>query len=235
MLNNKKLYAFIPVRGGSRGIHKKNLYKLGGLTLLERAIILGQGCEYIDRVLVSTDDPEMFEISKKYNVSMPALRPSYLATDTAKTVDVVLDMIEKIKIKNSYILLLQVTSPLRTLDDLCNFIKKFEDNLQICDAIVSLTEFDNPHPNKVQKIENGFVKSYLGVESMIPRQELPKVYKLNGAFYMTSTEVLEKYHTFIPEKTIPFIIPEERSLNLDTVYDLYLLEILIQKGMVSFK
>jgi len=235
MLNNKKLYAFIPVRGGSRGIHKKNLYKLGGLTLLERAIILGQGCEYIDRVLVSTDDPEMFEISKKYNVSMPALRPSYLATDTAKTVDVVLDMIEKIKIKNSYILLLQVTSPLRTLGDLYNFIKKFENNLHICDAIVSLTEFDNPHPNKIQKIENGFVKSYLGMESMVPRQELPKVYKLNGAFYMTSTEMLKKYHTFIPEKTIPFIMPEERSLNLDTIYDLYLLEILIQKGIVSFK
>ena len=234
MLNNKKLYVIIPVRGGSRGIHKKNLYKLGGLTLLERAIILGQDCKYVDKVLVSTDDPEMFDISKKYNSSMPALRASYLASDTAKTVDVVLDVIEKTKIKDSYILLLQVASPLRTSDDLYNFIKKFEDNLHICDAIVSLTEFDNPHPDKIQKIENGFVKSYLGVESMVPRQELPKVYKLNGAFYMTSTEILKKHHTFIPERTIPFIMPEERSLNLDTTYDLYLLEALIQKGIVNF-
>jgi len=234
MLNNKKLYGIIPVRGGSKGIQRKNLLKLGGLTLLERAITLGQSCKYVDKVLVSTDDPEMFDISKKYNAAMPALRPSYLATDTAKTVDVVLDVIEKTEIKNSYILLLQVTSPLRTLEDLCSFIKKFKDNLDICDAIVSLTEFDNPHPNKIQKIENGFVKSYLGVESMVPRQELPKVYKLNGAFYMTSIEILKKYHTFIPERTLPFVMPEERSFNLDNMYYLYLLEALIQRGIVNF-
>ncbi|MBM3712391.1 MAG: acylneuraminate cytidylyltransferase family protein [Actinobacteria bacterium] len=235
MLGNKKLYGIIPVRGGSKGIPKKNLIRLGGLTLLERAITLGQSCKYVDRVLVSTDDPEMFVISKRYNAAIPALRPSYLATDTAKTVDVVLDVVEKAKIKNSYILLLQVTSPLRTLEDLYSFIKRFEDNLHICDAIVSLTEFDNPHPNKIQKKKNGFVKSYIGVESMVPRQELPKVYKLNGAFYMTSTEILKKYHTFIPERTLPFIMPEERSLNLDTIYDLYLLEALIQRGIVKLK
>ena len=233
MLNNKKVYAIIPVRGGSKGIPKKNLYKIEGLSLLERTIILGEKCSYIDRVLVSTDDQEMYDISKKYEVNTPRLRPSHLATDTAKTVDVVLDLIDELAIKDSYIVLLQVTSPLRKLDDFENLFKIFEENINNCDAIVSLTGFDDPHPNKIQKIENGFVKSYLGVESMVPRQQLPKVYRLNGAFYMTSTEILKKYHTFVPEKTIPFIMLEERSLNLDNKYDLYLLEALLQKGIVK--
>jgi CMP-N,N'-diacetyllegionaminic acid synthase len=233
MLNKKKVFAIIPVRGGSKGIPKKNLLKLGDLTLLERAIILGQKCKFIDRVLVSTDDQEMYDISKKYMVNTPNLRPSSLASDNARTVEVVLNLMDELDIKDSYILLLQVTSPLKKLEDLDDFFKEFEENLNSCDAIVSLTEFDDPHPNKIQKIENGFVKSYLGVESMVPRQELPKVYRLNGAFYMTSTEILKKYHTFIPEKTIPFIMPEERSLNLDNIYDLYLLEVLVQKGIVE--
>jgi CMP-N,N'-diacetyllegionaminic acid synthase len=233
MLNKKKVYAIIPVRGGSKGIPKKNLLKLGDLTLLERAIILGQNCRFIDKIIVSTDDLEMYDISKQYKVNTPNLRPSYLASDNAKTIDVVLNLIEELAIKDSYILLLQVTAPLRNLEDLENFFKKFEENLKNCNAIVSLTEFDDPHPDKIQKIENGFVKSYIGVESMVPRQELPKVYRLNGAFYMASTEILKKYHTFIPEKTIPFIMPEERSLNLDTIYDLYLLEALVQKGIVK--
>lgn len=233
MLNNKKVYAVIPVRGGSKGIPKKNLYKIEGLSLLERTIILAKKCSYIDRVFVSTDDQEMYDISKKYEVNTPRLRPSHLATDTAKTVDVVLDLMDELSIEDSYIILLQVTSPLRKSDDFENLFKIFEENINNCDAIVSLTEFDDPHPNKIQKIENGFVKSYLGVESMVPRQELPKVYRLNGAFYMTSTEILKKYHTFVPEKTIPFVMPEERSLNLDNKYDLYLLEALLQKGIVK--
>lgn len=233
MLNNKKVYAVIPVRGGSKGIPKKNLYKIGGLTLLERTIILSKKCSYIDKVLVSTDDQEMYDISKKYKVNTPGLRPSYLATDTARTVDVVINLIDELSIKDSYIILLQVTSPLRNLEDFENIFKIFEENIERCSAIVSLTEFDDPHPDKIQKIENDFVKSYLGVESMVPRQELPKVYRLNGAFYMTSTEILKKYRTFVPEKTIPFIMPEERSLNLDNKYDLYLLEALMQKGIIE--
>ena len=130
MLNNKKVYAIIPVRGGSKSIPKKNLLKLGDLTLLERTIILGQSCIFVDKVLVSTDDQEMYDISKKYKVNTPNLRPSYLATDNARTVDVVLNLIDELEINNSYILLLQVTTPLKNLEDLDNFFKKFEENIK---------------------------------------------------------------------------------------------------------
>lgn len=232
MLNNKKVYAIIPARGGSKGIPRKNLYRLGKDTLLERAIKLAKACSYIDEVVVSTDDAEMFEVAKQYQVNTPTLRPQHLATDDARTVDVVLHLIEQLSIDDAYILLLQTTSPLRTLADLNNLFKTFESNLDRADAIVSLTEHDDPHPNKIQKIDDGFVASYLGGESMVPRQSLPKVYRLNGAFYLTHTGVIIQQHTFMPKRTIPLIMPRERSVNLDSMMDLCLLEALIERGIV---
>lgn len=232
MLNNKKVYAVIPARGGSKGIPRKNLYRLGKDTLLERAIKLGKACKYVDYVIVSTDDPEMFEIAKRYNVNTHALRPVNLATDTAKTVDVILHVIKELNIQDSYILLLQTTSPLRTLDDLENMFKIFEAYNEKADAIVSLTEYDDPHPNKIQKIESGYVVPYISGEFLVPRQSLPKVYKLNGAFYLTHSDIITQQNTLLPERTIPFLMPKEKSINLDSMMDLYLLEALIEKGIV---
>ena len=235
MLNQKKVYAIIPVRGGSKGIPRKNLYRLGKDTLLERAIKQGKLCKYVDHVVVSTDDPEMYEIAKRHNVNAPKLRPSHLATDSAKTVDVVLDLINELSIDDAYVLLLQVTSPLRTLNDINKLFQVFEDNIENAEAIVSLAEHDDPHPAKIQKIEGGYVGSYLGVESMVPRQSLPKVYRLNGAFYLTSVDVLKERHTFMPKKTFPFVMPRERSVNLDSFLDLYFMEMIIARGVVALE
>ncbi len=235
MLNNKKVYAVIPARGGSKGIPRKNLYRLGKDSLLERTIKLGKLCPYVDQVAVSTDDPEMFEIAKSHKVNTPSLRPARLSSDTAKTVDVVLHIMQELKIKDAYILLLQVTSPLKTLDDLNALLKTFEANLDKADAIVSLTRHDDPHPNKIQKIENGYVSSYLGGESMVARQSLPEVYRLNGAFYLTHSDILTQQNTFIPGRTIPFLMPKEKSVNLDSMIDLYLLETILEKKIVELE
>lgn len=232
MLNHKKVFAIIPVRGGSKGVPRKNLYQIGNETLLERAIKLALGCSYIEKVIVSTDDEEMFQIAKQYGVNSPTLRPSCLATDVTQTVDVVLYLINELSIDDAYILLLQVTAPLRTKEDLMNLFSTFEKQLYAAEAIVSLCEIVEPHPDKVQKIAGGYVKSYLEVNPMVPRQSLPVVYKLNGAFYLTHTNVIQQKKTFLPERTIPFIMPKERSVNLDTVFDMYLLEALIEKGNV---
>jgi CMP-N-acetylneuraminic acid synthetase len=235
MLNNKKVYAVIPARGGSKGIPRKNLYRLGSDTVLERAINLGKRCIYVDRVVVSTDDPETFEIAKRYDVDAPSLRPAHLATDSARTVDVVLHLIEELSIVDAYILLLQTTTPLRTLEDANSLFETFEANIDVAEAIVSVTEHDDPHPDKIQKIEGGYVTSYMGVESMVPRQELPKVYRLNGAFYLTHSDVIVKEHTFMPTKTLPFVMPRERSVNLDSRMDVHLLEALLEKGIVKLE
>jgi len=231
VIRGEKLTAIIPVRGGSKGVPGKNLRKLGKDTLLERAIKLAKSSPYVDRVLVSTDDARMFAIAQQYGAATRNLRPAELATDTAKTVDVIKQVIEAEGISEGYILLLQVTSPLRTLADMETLCASFEADAQ-AQAIVSLVEHDAPHPDKIQKIEAGHVCSYLGKESMVARQSLPKVYALNGAFYLTHRDTLLKHSSFMPPGTIPYVMPAERSLNLDTARDLILLEALIEKSHI---
>lgn len=234
MLNNKEVVAIIPVRGGSKGIPGKNLYRFGNDTLLERTIKLARGCSHIDKIIVSTDDDEMYAISKKYSVHTRNKRPEYLANDTAKTIDVVIHTLDESQFDDVYVLLLQVTSPLKNLDDLNGLFEEFS-HFNKADAIVSLCSHDDPHPHKIQEIKNGFVKSYMGVESMVARQLLPKVYRLNGAFYLTHSNVIRSKKTFLPERTIPFLMPPERSVNLDTMYDLYLLEALVVKNVIKIE
>lgn len=235
MLRGQPVTAVIPVRGGSKGIPGKNLYRLGRDTLLERTIKIAKLCPYVDRVLVSTDNQEMYDIAQHYAAAAPALRPAELATDNAKTVDVILNLIETAPIASGWVLLLQVTSPLRTLDDLNEFCRTFDEANPATDAIVSLVQHDSPHPDKIQKVENGLVVSYLGKESMVARQLLPKVYSLNGAFYLTHKDTLIDRRTFMPAHTIPFIMPEDRSLNLDGKLDLFLLEAMMEKGMIALE
>ena len=231
MLRGQSVTAVIPVRGGSKGIPGKNLYRLGRDTLLERTIKIGKLCSYVDRVLVSTDNQEMYNIAQCYAAAAPALRPAELASDNAKTVDVILNMIETADILSGWVLLLQVTSPLRTLGDLNSFCETFENGPRDIEAAVSLVHFDSPHPDKIQKIEGGLVKSYLDKESMVARQSLPTVYALNGAFYITHRDTLLTKRTFLPPRTLPFIMPEDRGINLDTISDVYMLEAMLARGL----
>ena len=231
MLRGKPLYAFIPVRGGSKGIPRKNLYVLQGISLLERTILLAKKEARISHTLVSTDDPEMDSIAHKQGVNAPSLRPAHLADSSAKTVDVILHHLDEMKVQTGYVLLLQVTTPLKNSGDLKDFLDAFEANEKATSS-VSLVAHTSPHPLKLQKIENGFVQSYMGVESMVPRQELPPVYALNGAFYLASVEFLREKKSFFSAHTSPFLMPAEKSVNLDSKLDILLMEALVEKKIV---
>lgn len=233
MIDGQPLNAFIPARGGSKGIPGKNLRRLGKDTLLERTIKQGKSSPFVDKVIVSTDDEDMYRIAQDYDVATPALRPTFLATDEAKTIDVVLYTLEEMEIDSGYILLLQTTTPLRMLDDINSLCKTFDKRADEAQAIVTVSEITSSHPDKIQKIEDGYLKSYLGKDSHVPRQSLPNVYELNGACYLTHIDIIKEQRTFIPEKTIPFVMPIERSVNLDTMLDWYMLEKLIEEKVVS--
>lgn len=232
MIKGKKLIAIIPARKNSKGIKNKNLIKIGKHSLLERAILIAKKSKFIDEVLVSTDCKKMFNISKKHKVNLKELRPKKLATSKALTVDVIKDIIKKRKIENSYILLLQVSSPSRTLKLTNLFLKKFNQN-KIARSSVSLTRFLHPHPDKIQVIKNNFVKSYLNKESMRPKQYLPKVYCLNGLFYIAESNYIMKKNTFFTKKTSPFFVNLEESLNLDLPDDIVMLKIKIKKNQIN--
>jgi len=223
MIKNKKVIAIIPVRKNSKSIKNKNLIKIGKYSLLERTILISKKSKYIDEVFVSTNCKKMFKIAKKYKVNLMNLRKKKLSTDKALTINVIKDVISEKKIKNSLILLLQVTSPLRTLKMTNLFLKKFKNNKEALSS-VSLTRFLHPHPNKIQVIKNNFVKSYLGKESMVPRQHLPEVYCLNGLFYLAGSDYILKKNSFFSKKTSAFIVEKKNSLNLDSHEDLILLK-----------
>lgn len=228
MIRDDHLTAIIPARRGSKGIPSKNLYRIQGETLVERAIRLVLRSQQVDRVLVTTDDPETYELAQNLNAAPPSLRPAELASDTARTIDAVSHVIKDAEIKSGYILLLQVTTPLRTDADLKNILHEFEADPE-AEAIVSVVQHDSPHPEKIMKMDGQYITTYIGNNPSVPRQTLPKVFALNGAFYLTSLEVIKSQGTFLPRKTIAYTMPPERSINLDGPLDILLLEALLAK------
>ncbi len=225
--------AIIPARAGSKGIPGKNLWAYDGISLLVRAIRLGRHCARVERVIVSTDSAEMQNVAKAEGAECPRLRPPELASDTATTADVVHHVIADMTITTSHILLLQVTSPLRTLADCDAFLDAYFASNAV--AATSVVKLDEPRPEKLKKLEAGVLKSYLVTHYEGPRQALPQPYALNGAFYAIGREAFSREGRFLPEGTMGFEMPPERSHNLDSKQDLKILEAMLKAGHWRFE
>jgi CMP-N,N'-diacetyllegionaminic acid synthase len=228
MAETASITAIIPARAGSKGIPGKNLWTYDGVSLLARAIRLGRHCQKVERVIVSTDSVEMQKIALAEAVECPRLRPAELANDTATSAAVVRHVIESLNVTSDHILLLQVTSPLRTLDDCNAFLDHYFASQ--APAATSVVKWDEPRPEKLKKLERGILKSYLNDHFEGPRQSLPQSYALNGAFYAIGRNEFLQQGKFLPEGTIGFEMPPERSHNLDSKQDLQVLEAMLAAG-----
>ena len=229
MIKGQPVTALIPVRGGSKGIPGKNLRRIGRDTLLERAIKLGLASPWVDRVIVSTDDAEMQALAQSYGVASPGLRPAHLATAEATTAAAVEHVIAECGIASGYLLLLQATAPLRRLADLEELCRKFERSQAA--AMVSVCAHDEPRPEKLKRIVEGCIVPYAGAGFEGPRQALPQPYALNGAFYLIALEAFQANRKFLIEGTRAYVMPQERSHNLDTLQDWQILEAMIKAGV----
>ncbi len=229
MYNEKKVLAVIPARGGSKRLPKKNILNLAGKPLIAWTIEEAKKSKYIDKLIVSTDSTEIAEISKKYGAEVPFIRPKELASDTASSIDVILHAINFFKNKGDtyeYIVLLQPTSPLRKVDDID---KAFEMINKDTKAVVSVCEtehsplWSNTLPNDLS------MKDFIKPEIKNKRsQDLPKYYRLNGAVYISDVEYLLDNNGFIGDETKAFIMPQSRSVDIDSGIDLNLAEIIIK-------
>jgi CMP-N,N'-diacetyllegionaminic acid synthase len=228
MLRGQPVTAVIPVRGGSKGVPGKNLRRVGGMSLLERAIRFAKAAPMIDRVLVSTDDPEMHDIASAFGVNCRALRPAALASDAATTASVVEHLIVDEKIESGHILILQATSPLRSQADLRGLCEAYL--ASEADAAVSLCALEEPRPEKLKRIEEGRILPYLGESFEGPRQALPQPYRLNGAFYLISREAFLREKRFLPQATLAYVMPAGRSHNLDSAEDFEILDAMLETG-----
>jgi CMP-N,N'-diacetyllegionaminic acid synthase len=220
--------AIVPARAGSKGIPGKNLWTYKGVSLLARAVRLGLACEKVNRVIVSTDSQEMQALALAEGAECPHLRPAELASDTATSASVVRHVIDTMDVTSDHILLLQVTSPLRTLADCNGFLEHYL--ASGAPAATSLVKLNEPRPEKLKRLEEGRVLPYLGAGYEGPRQALPQPYALNGAFYAILRTAFLREGRFLPEGTAGYEMPEQRSHNLDSLQDLLVLEAMLAAG-----
>ena len=216
------IIAVVPARSGSKGLPNKNIAIVNDMTLLEMAINVGLNCKLITDVFVSTDSNEYIDIAESAGAKSNGLRKSHLSDDNAKSVDVVIDLLESLDTNYEYLVLLQPTSPIREPSDIEKMLNKI--NANHADACVSVSQLIEPHPYKLKLIsKEGFLESLMMVEgSEVPRQLLPPVYALNGAIYVIKVEALLRDKTFFPSKTLPYLMKE--NINIDTEEDLIFLK-----------
>ena len=226
-----KVLAIVPARCGSKGFPHKNIAKIGDKTLLELAVNVAAQCNVIDDVYISTDCEMYEQMALKAGAKSLGLRPEHLATDTAKSIDAIIDILEKVNKKYDYVVLLQPSSPLRTPQDIEDMINSMlKENV---DASVSVVQLDEPHPYKLKSInEDGYITSFIeGTISEVPRQLLPKVYALNGALYITKTEIILNQKTLLPKNTIPYIM--NKLINIDTEEDFLFMKTMYEIGKIK--
>ena len=226
-----KVIGVVPARSGSKGLRNKNLKKIGDKTLLELAVKVGVDSEIINDVYISTDCKNYEDISIKTGAKSICLRKKSLSKDDVKSVDVVIDLINKLDVIYDYLVLLQPTSPIRKAKDIKKMFQLIVE--KDADACVSLTKLTEPHPNKLKIINNkGYVKSFLeGTSSELPRQHLPELFALNGSLYIIKLEALLSEKTFFPNSTLPYLM--KTKINIDTEEDFILLEAMLKRGIVE--
>lgn len=212
-----KFLAIIPARGGSKRLPRKNVLDLCGKPLIAYSIEAGLQSKYIDKVVVSSDDEEILQISKKFGAET-IKRPDILASDTATTFDAIKHTIDSLE-KYEYIVLLQATSPLRNSKHIDEAIELLEEKK--ADAVVSVCEMEHSPLWSNTLDDTLSMNNFLKDEVLNKRsQDLEKHYRLNGAIYICKTELLLKEKSFfLKENIFAYIMDRKSSIDIDEEID----------------
>lgn len=227
-----KTLGIIPARGGSKGIPKKNIALVKGRPLIHYTIDAARSSRLLSRVVVSSDDDEIIKVARQLGAEVPFRRPTELAADDATAVAVAchaLTFAEKEEnLLYDFVALLEPTSPLRRAEDIDEALALLMESG--ADSVVSLCPLEAPHPAKLKVLEAGKVRPFLPAfwREGLQRQNLDPVYFLNGAIYAVRRELLVRDKTFWGEKNLPYLMPPERSVNIDNWVDLKLAEVLLE-------
>lgn len=225
MINNKKILAIIPARGGSKGVPRKNLRSVAGKPLIAWSIEEAKKSRYIDRLILSTEDKEIMTTAEEYGCDVPFVRPLHLAKDDTPGIAPVLHALKHMP-DFDYVMLLQPTSPLRSVEDIDRCIENFESSERSSSVSVTLS---GKSPFWMYTINNNEMKPFIKQhEIILRRQDSPDIYELNGSIYIAQTEWLSKNETFLYEGTLPYIVPGMRSFDVDTEDDLYLCDLILR-------
>lgn len=226
MINDKKVLAIIPARAGSKRVKDKNIRELGGKPLITWTIEAAKASQYIDHTFVSTDSEIIQSIAKEYGVDAEPLRPAELATDTASSVDVVLDVLNR-KSDFDLIVLLQPTSPLRNHRHIDEAIELFVN--KNANSVTSVCEAE-VHPSWCAPVGEDLLIEQLVKNVQVKRsQDLETNYRLNGAIYIVDSETLSKDNSFFAkENAYAYKMARIDSVDIDTEEDFKLAFCLFQ-------
>lgn len=231
-----KILTIIPARGGSKGVPGKNHKQLNGKPLIEYTLDIALSCLSLQDIYVTTDDVVIWDILKRYPSIKLHKREAALATDASSindTIKVVLDAAEKEQQKKyDYILLLQVTAPLRKHFHIEEAISLLDKDIQ-CNSLVSFVEMSDIHPARLYHIEENRATSYMPEMESSNRQELPKAYLRNGSIYMVRRSAFLCSGKIMTPPIFPYVMDEKYWANIDTIRDFYMAETLIQKNIIK--
>ena len=230
--NEFNIVGIIPARGGSKGIPKKNIKSLNGKPLICYTIEEALKSKYIDKLIVSTDDKGIAKISEICGAEVLE-RPIEFALDDTPTIDVIFHAIDAMKddLVPDIIVLLQPTSPLRNGDDIDAALEMFMKT--DCDSVISMCEVKHS-PYWCFRYEDDKLNPLFGDEYLkMRRQDLPVVYRPNGAIFISSIANLYRNNSFYCDKIVPYIMPPERSIDIDEEIDFKLAELLIQEDTIN--
>lgn len=233
--------ALITARGGSKGVPRKNITRVGGRPLIawtisaarEAAKLLERRTNgwTIDRFVASTDSKEIRDVCIAEGAEVPFLRPGNLALDNSSHIDTVCHALDWLDRNQNYrpewILLLQPTSPLRNAEDIMMAIEAASGGS--AQAVISVCE-THDHPYLVRKIDaQGKLQEFIPCPLEYPRrQDLPTAYAMNGAIYLIRRKALLDGRTFEPRGTVGYVMPQERSLQVDSAWDMHLLDLILR-------
>ena len=234
MATSPRILALIPARGGSKGVPRKNVRLICGKPLIAYTIETALELQHIfHRIIVSTDDEEIAAVSKKYGAEVPFIRPDELSGDMVPTLPVAQHAVRFVEQQDDILLdwvfILQPTDPFRTVKDLENGL-----DLALsgpCDSVISVVRVYETHPIFMKCIKDNQLVNF-GIEAPegTRRQDSePAVYMSNGAVYLTRRDVLMEQNSIWGTVTRPYIMPAERSINVDSELDLKLIEVLMKE------
>ncbi len=235
MYKDKKILCIIPARRGSKRLPGKNIRPLNGKPLISYGIVAAKGSHYLDRVVVSTDDEAIAAIAKEYGADVPFMRPAELASDTATTLSVLQHAVAFLEEKGEIfdlIVLVQPTMPgIQTADIDAAIEKLFAAKANSCISLCEITD----RPEWIYSLnEEGRMLPYTEAafhSQNIRSQDLPALYRINGAVYVTPRKVLMEDNKIIDKHDcVGVLMPRERSTDIDIQLDFIIAETLMQKN-----
>lgn len=218
-----RVLGIITARGGSKGIPGKNLKLLGGRPLIDYSIDAANDTP-LDRLILSTEDPAIAEAARSLGCEVPFMRPAELAQDDTPHLPVIQHAVQWLQDHQHYradvALILQPTSPLRSAADIAAALRMLE--LSGADSVVSVNEVSpHAHPMRMLRVDDrGFATLFAAGDPVRRRinrrQDLPKVWVMNGAVYACRTEVLFAAEpSLYGDRVVAYPMPPERSISID--------------------